>query len=75
MTNPHDARREDPPDENEHRKGTLFCPDCGHRSPLGGDWETSADADTYEYHCPDCGASVLSQPVFGSETEPRPATA
>ena len=73
MTNPHDMRRDDPPDEN--RKGMLFCPDCDHRSPLGGDWETHAEADVYEYRCPDCGASVLSQPVFESELGPRPAAA
>ena len=77
MTNSLDARRDDPPDENEILKGVLFCPECDHRSPPGpgGDWEIRTDADAYEYRCPDCGASVLSQPLFESETEPRPAAA
>ncbi len=67
MTNSYDIPRDDPPDV----KGMLFCPDCEHRSALGGDWEvrTDSDADAYEYRCPDCGASVLSQPVFGADSE------
>ena len=71
MTNPHDARHDDPPDE----KGVLFCPECDHRSPADGDWEVCADADAYEYRCPDCGASVLRQPIFESELDSQPAPA
>ena len=66
MTNPHDVRHDDPPD----LKGVLFCPDCDHRSALGGDWVVRGDGDAYEYRCPDCDASVLSQPVFESDSEP-----
>lgn len=71
MTNSRDARHDDPP----RAKGVLFCPDCDHRSAPGGDWEVHADGDAYEYRCPECGASVLNQPVFESETDLRSAAA
>lgn len=40
------------------RKSVLFCPTCGHESPLTGDWTVDADGDTNTYRCPDCHTIV-----------------
>lgn len=26
------------PDSGARRKSVLYCPECGHASPIGGDW-------------------------------------
>jgi len=43
---------EPPPEE---RKTVLFCPDCGHESPVTGDWETVTAGDERLLVCVDCG--------------------
>ena len=35
-------------------KTTLFCPDCGHQSRPGGDWEVLGGAGRVRYRCPEC---------------------
>ncbi|MFB6100978.1 MAG: hypothetical protein ABEJ73_00245 [Haloplanus sp.] len=35
-------------------KATLFCPDCGHASPVDGDWDVRAAGDRRRVRCPDC---------------------
>jgi len=35
-----------------HRKSMLFCPNCGHASPTGGDWDQDLRGDSLT--CPDC---------------------
>ncbi|WP_256687673.1 phage terminase large subunit family protein [Halococcus qingdaonensis] len=47
------------------RKGTLFCPTCGHASPIDGDWRVEPaedDPDRVVYRCPDCGATIANRP-------------
>lgn len=41
------------------RKATLFCADCGHESPLDGDWQFSGSAESYRVRCPECRATVV----------------
>lgn len=41
-----------PPDSR--RKDVLFCPDCGHESPLGGDWLVDDTRDGRQLCCPEC---------------------
>jgi predicted RNA-binding Zn-ribbon protein involved in translation (DUF1610 family) len=56
------ARNTPAPGDTSKRKAMLFCPRCGHESPLTGDWlMTDADVDT-AYACPVCGATILKQP-------------
>ncbi|MFB6171702.1 MAG: hypothetical protein ABEJ23_04160 [Haloarculaceae archaeon] len=53
-------------------KSVLFCLDCGHASPIGGDWTvTEHDGGTPRriVACPDCGRVVATRPRF----EPAPA--
>ncbi|ELY70330.1 hypothetical protein [Natrinema versiforme] len=40
------------------RKTVLFCPDCGHESPITGDWETMTAGDERLLVCTDCGSVV-----------------
>ncbi|WP_226005787.1 TFIIB-type zinc ribbon-containing protein [Natrinema salinisoli] len=43
---------------SERRKTVLFCPECGHESPITDDWETmTADGDRLLV-CTDCGSVV-----------------
>ena len=47
------------------RKAVLFCPECDHQSPPGGDWAVSRqDGDRTTLECPDCGHTLVSQPRF-----------
>jgi predicted RNA-binding Zn-ribbon protein involved in translation (DUF1610 family) len=43
------------------RKTVLFCPACGHESPLTGDWTVDFDGTTDTYRCPDCQTVVSSR--------------
>ena len=36
------------------RKATLFCPDCGHASPIDGDWTVRTAGGRRRIRCPDC---------------------
>jgi transcription elongation factor Elf1 len=40
----------DPP--TRRAKSVLFCPTCGHESPVNGDWVRDGDAGTSV--CPNC---------------------
>jgi DNA-directed RNA polymerase subunit RPC12/RpoP len=63
------------------RKTLLSCPVCDHRSPVDGDWavtesEAEPDADATSrltYECPQCGHTVVVQPVFDPERTPSTA--
>lgn len=41
-----------PPPEN--RKTTLFCPHCGHWSPITGDWDVTTTAEERLLICAGC---------------------
>jgi predicted RNA-binding Zn-ribbon protein involved in translation (DUF1610 family) len=43
------------------RKGVLFCPSCGHESPLTGDWLLDRADDARRYRCPDCQTVVTDR--------------
>lgn len=40
--------------ERRHRKAVLYCPVCGHESPVDGDWVVSTRESRSEYGCPEC---------------------
>ncbi|QLK25694.1 hypothetical protein HYG81_16670 [Natrinema zhouii] len=42
----------------EDRKTMLFCPDCGHESPITGDWNTRTTGDERLLVCTVCGSVV-----------------
>ncbi|MFB6117811.1 hypothetical protein [Halosegnis sp.] len=60
--------RADPPEDDtqESEKMALFCQECGHESPMTGDWLVREGTDGYHVVCPDCGTVVVAQPVFGA---------
>lgn len=39
-------------------KSTLFCPDCGHRSRVDGDWTVVETGRRVRYVCPECGRGI-----------------
>ncbi|QIO23233.1 hypothetical protein [Haloarcula sp. JP-L23] len=43
---------------HQRSKGVLFCPACGHESPVGGDWHVELTGDTRTRRCPDCRTVV-----------------
>lgn len=45
----------------EHRKGVLFCPECGHASAVGGDWRLDRTPSRDVVRCPECGTDVDSR--------------
>jgi predicted RNA-binding Zn-ribbon protein involved in translation (DUF1610 family) len=53
----------------EHKptgKTTLYCPECGHKSTINGDWTVRVLVDSTTYECPDCGTTIDSRPTRGS---------
>lgn len=50
-------------DRRETRKSVLYCPDCGHESPILGDWVVRELGDATMYACPDCGTVIASRPA------------
>ncbi|MBZ6496580.1 hypothetical protein [Natrinema longum] len=56
------------------RKATLHCFECGHESPIGGDWLVRAHDDRLEYECPDCQTTIDSRPTSADSTPKRTET-
>ncbi|WP_369685604.1 double zinc ribbon domain-containing protein [Salinibaculum rarum] len=52
---------------NSNRKSALFCPSCGYKSSLGGDWKMSSASDQYQLRCPNCGSVVVTQSQYCTE--------
>lgn len=50
--------RKKPPTEGQRRKDVLFCPVCGHDSPVDGSWVVTAVEAQQEYRCPECDQVV-----------------
>lgn len=48
---------EEPPD----RKGVLFCPSCGHESPVDGDWVVRERVTSLVYRCPECENQITER--------------
>jgi len=40
------------------RKTTLFCQDCGHASPVDGDWRVRTVGGRQRVRCPECRSVV-----------------
>ena len=58
MTLTHPPTREQAP-----AKTTLFCPTCGHESPLDGDWIGDDRSARHRLLCPRCGDCVVDRPA------------
>jgi len=53
----------DPSERDVPPKATLFCPDCGHRSRVDGDWTVVETARTVHYVCPGCRTVIATRPT------------
>lgn len=55
------------------RKGVLFCPVCGHDSPLDADWDVteSPQHGRTDIACSTCGHVVVTQPTFEDTSDSR----
>jgi predicted RNA-binding Zn-ribbon protein involved in translation (DUF1610 family) len=52
-----------PPDSGAPPKTVLYCPFCGHDSPIDGDWRIERDSpEQVVYRCPDCDAVIAKRP-------------
>lgn len=48
-------------DADSREKSILFCPTCGHESPISGDW-TVRTADSHRIlECPACETTITSR--------------
>lgn len=74
MTSAHTESRARPPDTD--RKAVLFCPDCGHRSLVNGDWivEDDTDEQVRDVVCPDCSEHLTSRPLSPADPGGRAPT-
>ncbi|MCU4741466.1 hypothetical protein OB955_11265 [Halobacteria archaeon AArc-m2/3/4] len=57
-----------PHSPTDGRKMVLYCQECGHDSPITGDWDESRHGDEVQFRCPDCGHLVTRRPC----KEPKP---
>jgi len=57
MTMTSSPTHDDSPPPRE-QKTVLFCPDCGHRSPITGDWTVTTTSDERLLVCVSCGTVV-----------------
>lgn len=42
-------------------KATLFCFECGHESPVTGDWIIQEYGDCVDYVCPECETTITTR--------------
>jgi len=42
---------------HDHKR-TLFCQECGHASPVDGDWTVRTVGERRRVRCPECGSVV-----------------
>lgn len=67
MTSPYQRRPPDVPSPgappSPRRKASVVCSQCGHESPLDGDWQVRPDSDRGRTTivCPSCGGVVTDQ--------------
>jgi uncharacterized Zn finger protein len=52
-------------DDASDHKATLFCQDCGHASPVDGDWTVRTVGGRRRVRCPECGGVVDERHVSG----------
>lgn len=53
------------------RKSTLFCWECDHASPIGGDWIRRTRDRHVEYDCPVCETTLAKRPLPDDQTADR----
>lgn len=56
--NAHESTADPPRSEGRRRKSVLYCPVCGHESPVDGDWTVQTTECQQEYQCPECDHAV-----------------
>ena len=42
------------PPDGRRQKAVLFCPVCGHESPVDGSWIVSSYESQQKFRCPEC---------------------
>lgn len=47
----------------ERTKSVLFCPECGHESPIDGDWISVDVGASRHIDCPECQTTVTVRPT------------
>ena len=52
------------------RKSVLFCPTCGHESPVDGDWRVQARGGALAYSCPACSETITERQLAEPTTSP-----
>jgi predicted RNA-binding Zn-ribbon protein involved in translation (DUF1610 family) len=50
-----------PTTDDAHSKAVLFCPECGHESPVAGDWVVREEPEGLVYDCPICGMTITTR--------------
>jgi predicted RNA-binding Zn-ribbon protein involved in translation (DUF1610 family) len=50
-----------PPPSDVPAKTTLYCPVCGHESPVSGDWLVRERGGRTVYVCPTCGDAIVTR--------------
>lgn len=65
---PASARSSPVAHDGVRRKTTLFCPDCGHASPVDGDWRVHTASGRQRLRCPEC-RTVVDDRHAAAETE------
>ncbi|WP_435067327.1 hypothetical protein [Haloplanus sp. C73] len=53
------------------RKATLFCQDCGHASPVDGDWKVRTLGSQRRIRCPECRTVVDERRPSARDTPVR----
>lgn len=48
-------------------KATWFCPDCGHESPVWGDWKVVSSENSVRTECPECATVIDERPAEGGD--------
>lgn len=71
MTRPATTRDDGSP---TRRKATLFCWECDHSSPIGGDWVVQSRDQHVAYVCPVCETALTKRPR-SNEPSPERTTA
>ncbi|WP_408957804.1 hypothetical protein [Natrinema sp. 74] len=70
MTRPASDRTDGAP---TRRKATLFCWECDHSSPIGGDWNRRSRPRHVAYVCPVCETTLAERPRTTPSERDRPA--
>jgi predicted RNA-binding Zn-ribbon protein involved in translation (DUF1610 family) len=50
-----------PTEDGAHAKTVLFCPECGHESPVAGDWLVREEPSGTVFDCPICGTTITTR--------------